>query len=445
MTEKKAAFTSLRFKLLTMLLIALACGTTTFFFTDWAGETLIERRYMSEKAIAARERSIVGELQAYVQENGISSRDTDAVARWSMRRADTYIMLYKNQKLAYEAGWWGVDDVDSADAAPLNAGTAGVYPVYFTDGPMQAMVYDFSESRLYTLTTIVSVVLGCFVLVCFMLSYNGRITRTIMTISSEVDQIGRGDLTVRLEKPRGNDELAGLTESVERMRASLLRKTEEEKTALKQNSDLITALSHDIRNPLTALLGYLEIIQAQQSKLPPDVTGYLAACQERAGRIKQLTDELFRYSLLFSNDQLPLRMEEYDAYVLLEQLLGEAQAELESAGFSVRMVMPDTFCRVRVDVQYFKRVLDNLFANVRKYAEPAQPVSIAVLPEEDGLHICICNTVRADPGPVESNKIGLRTAEKILTQMGGRFLRHEADGKFTAEAVLPLAPETDEA
>ena len=445
MTEKKAVFTSLRFKLLIMLLIALACGTAMFFFANWAGDTLIERRYMSEKAIAARERSIVSELQAYVQENGISSRDTDAVARWSMRKADTYIMLYKNQKLAYEAGWWGVDDVDSVDAAPLNSSQAGVYPVYFTDGPMQAVVYDFSESRLYTLTTIVSVVLGCFVLVCFMLSYNSRITRTIMTISSEVDQIGRGDLNATLEMPHGHDELAQLTGSVEQMRRSLLRKTEEEKTALKQNSDLITALSHDIRNPLTALLGYLEIIQAQQSKLPPDVAGYLAACQERAGRIKQLTDELFRYSLLFSNDQLPLRMEDYDAYVLLEQLLGEAQAELESAGFSVRMVMPDTFCRVRVDVQYFKRVLDNLFANVRKYAEPAQPVSIAVLPEEDGLHICICNTVRADPGPVESNKIGLRTAEKILTQMGGRFLRHEADGKFTAEAVLPLVPETDEA
>lgn len=76
-----------------------------------------------------------------------------------------------------------------------------------------------------------------------------------------------------------------------------------------------------------------------------------------------------------------MRLETYDAYVLLEQLLGEAQAELESAGFATRMVMPDTFCRVRVDVPYFKRVLDNLFANVRKYADPAQPVSIAALPE----------------------------------------------------------------
>ena len=431
-------------KLLLMLLCSILCAVATYFLSEWVGQTLIERLYLNEKAVQKRERAVVSELQAYVQENHLASRDTDAVARWSMRRSDTYIMLYKNQRLAFEAGWWGVDDVDETDATSLISNTAGVYPVYFTDGPMQAVVYDFSESRFYTLTTIISVVLGALVLTLFMLSYNSGISRRIAAVSAKVEQIGRGDLTARLEKPRGYDELGRLTESVEQMRQSLLHKTEEEQKALKQNSDLITALSHDIRNPLTALLGYLDIIQAQSAQLPPDVVGYLASCEERAGRIKQLTDELFRYSLLFSNDELPMHLEAYDAYVLLEQLLGEAQAELESAGFATRLLLPDTFCKICVDVPYFKRVLDNLFANVRKYADPAQPVSIAVLPEEETLHICICNAVRDDPGQVESNKIGLRTAEKILTQMGGRFLRHEQDGKFTAEAVLPTVREEED-
>ena len=42
---------------------------------------------------------------------------------------------------------------------------------------------------------------------------------------------------------------------------------------------------------------------------------------------------------------------------------------------------------------------------------------------------------------IQGLQIGLRTAEKILTQMGGSFRRHEADGKFTAEAILPIVPE----
>ena len=197
-----------------MLLVAIACAAAAYFVANWIGDTLIEKVYLDQKAMQKRERAIVSELQTYVQENRISSRDTDAVARWSMSKSDTYVMLYRNQRLAFEAGWWGVDDVDETDAPPLLSNSAGVYPIYFTDGPMQAVVYDFSESRLYTLTTIVSVLVGCFVLMCFMLSYNGRITRTIVTIAAEVEQIGRGDLTARLEKPRGNDELAGLTESV---------------------------------------------------------------------------------------------------------------------------------------------------------------------------------------------------------------------------------------
>lgn len=437
---KKPNVHSLRVKLLAVLLLALASAAMTYFLANWAGELLIERRYMSAAAIEKRERAIARELQTYVQENRISSRDTDAVARWSMQKDNAYVMLYKNEHLAFEAGWWGVDTGDEVDAAPLVSNTAGIYPIYFTDGPLQAVVYEFSETHLYTLTTIVSVALGALVLVVFMFSYNSRITEQIVAISGRVEQIGRGDLTARLFQPRGNDELAKLAQSVEQMRTSLLRKTEEEYTARKQNSDLITALSHDIRNPLTALLGYLDII-CTEPNIPPHVASYLVSCQERAGRIKTLTDELFRYSLLFSDDELPMQPEEYDAYVLLEQLLGEAQAELESAGFRTRLMMPDTFCKIRVDVTYFKRVLDNLFANVRKYADPAQLVSIVVLPEEGNLHICICNAIHTAPRRVESNRIGLRTAEKILRQLGGEFLRREADGKFTAEAVLPIVAE----
>ena len=100
--------------------------------------------------------------------------------------------------------------------------------------------------------------------------------------------------------------------------------------------------------------------------------------------------------------------------------------------------MPDTFCRVRVDVPYFKRVLDNLFDNIRKYADPAQSVAIAALIEDGALHICLSNSVNPASGRIESNKIGLRTCAKIMAQMTGGFKRYTENGKFTAEVILPI-------
>lgn len=98
-----------------------------------------------------------------------------------------------------------------------------------------------------------------------LLIYNRKITKKIVAVAHEVQSIGEGNLYLQLT-PEGNDELT-LTASVEQMRLSLLRKTSEEQRALQQNSDLITAMSHDIRNPLTALLGYLDL--AKSGQYPP--------------------------------------------------------------------------------------------------------------------------------------------------------------------------------
>lgn len=420
-------------------------GICTFFLASKLGDYLIETRYMSEEALHRRNMAAVENLQAFIKDNNLSSRDTDQLAMWSIEQKDIYILFYKNRHLAMEAGWWGVDNEFSLGGSELNEQVSlQLYPVSFRDGVFQAVVYDFSESKLYDAVQVIGIALGCALFALIMLWYNSRITGSIIAVSREIQEIGRGNLRVEMETV-GNDEMGRLTRNVDVMRRSLIRKTLEEQNALEKNSELITAMSHDIRNPLTALLGYLDLAKNGQYRSQEELQQYLDASYSKAEQLKTLTDELFRYSLVFGGRELKLDLQEYDGIILTEQLLGEPVILLQQHGFTVQAARSEKPCRVRLDVQYFKRVLDNLFANVRKYAEPAQPVSIAVLPEEDGLHICICNTVRADPGPVESNKIGLRTAEKILTQMGGRFLRHEADGKFTAEAVLPLAPETDEA
>ncbi len=214
-----------------MMLTAILLAVGVYFLTQTAGKYVIERYYLSDEAVERRNRATIEELQYYVQENNISSRNTDAIARWTIQKSDVYILLYKDRRLALEAGWWGIDS-EMMGAEDLNAvKNVKIYPLNFRDGLFQAVIYDFSESNMYDLSTLCAVTLACAVFALVMLMSNRRITRAIVTVSHEVQQIGSGNLSLHLQ-PKGRDELALLMESVESMRVSLIRKTQEEREAL---------------------------------------------------------------------------------------------------------------------------------------------------------------------------------------------------------------------
>lgn len=440
MTEKKKIFSSLSIKPLFVLLLGLVLAAAVALGVNFTGERLIERVYLREDAVLKRTTRAANELQTFVRQNALSTRNTESLARWGEVKKDYYILLYRNQQQFLEIGWWGADAA-AVDAYPLkDQNASSIYPIVFRDGTVYAVIYDNSDTQLYTLTKAVSVLLGVLILALTLLLYNRRIVRRVVAISQEVQSIEAGNLYLQLT-PKGSDELSQLTASVERMRLSILRKTSEEQRALRQNSDLITAMSHDIRNPLTALLGYLDLAQSGQYASPEELQSYLEAAYGKAEQLKTLTDELFRYSLLFGCKELPMQLVRYDATLLLEQLLGESCIQLRQQGFTVQLLLPQQAYCVCVDVTYLKRVFDNLFDNIRKYADRVRPVAIAALLENEEVHICLSNSFNADTGRIESNKIGLRTCTKIMAQMGGAFKRHMENGRFTAEVILPVQPE----
>ena len=442
MTEKKKHFVSLSVKPLFVLLLGLVLGVCVCLLANFTGEQIIERSYMSDKAVLKRTNRAAQEFQSFVRQNSISTRDTDMLARWGESRKNYYIMLYHDQRQILEIGWWGADSA-AVDAYSLKEQMASVvYPIVFRDGTFYAVIYDNSDSGLYDLLWIVSLLLGCAVLALTLLAYNRRIARRVVAISQEVQSIGAGNLYLQLE-PKGRDEISQLTASVEQMRLSLLRKTSEEQRALQQNSDLITAMSHDIRNPLTSLIGYLDLLEMQQAQLPEDLRRYVLASRDKAYQLKDLTGEMFRYFLVFSRGEQETHPEPYDAQILCAQLLGECAEELRSRGFDVNLLLLGTPCTVTTDAQMLKRVTDNLLSNIEKYADPAARLTILAEREGERLHVCFANRARRELARVESNHIGLRTCESILKLLGGEFITHRDGDDFTAEFTLPVTPQSE--
>ena len=249
-------------------------------------------------------------------------------------------------------------------------------------------------------------------------------------------QVSRGDLQMQIT-PQTSDEIGQLALDVDAMRLSIIDKLQREEEAWKANSQLITAISHDVRTPLTALMGYLEII-SDESLSPGERSAYLEICKNNALRLKGLTDELFGFFLVFGKPKPDQVLEEFDAVTLLEQVLLEHEMDLSQRGFRVETDTAPITGKLRVDLGHFRRIFDNLFSNVRKYADPAFPVTVACRCDREELTVTICNHIRQSTTRVESNRIGLQTCHKLVAAMGGEFNQTRTKETFTVEVLLPL-------
>ena len=139
-----------------------------------------------------------------------------------------------------------------------------------------------------------------------------------------------------------------------------------------------------------------------------------------------------------------MELEVTDAHVLLEQLIGEHVAWLTERGWQVDVHPLGGSALIEVDTVCMKRLFDNLFSNIEKYADSARPVVIRQWVAEEKLYVTLSNQISQSSGQVESTNIGLKTCERILQLMGGTFRTCRMEETFRAEAVLPLYREAEE-
>ena len=420
-------------QVLWVTLAGIVLGALVFLALTQLGGILIRDRYMSEDAVNRRKARLYADFSRYVSAQGVSGRDTAAVARWTASHEYVTIFLFaagREQQL-YAGGMLDPDNHSGYD--PQVHGR--LYPIRFSDGLYQVAIGDNSQVRQRLLVSIASFAAAG---VCFLLLfmwYTGRLTRRIIALSKEAAAVSAGDLERVIEAP-GEDELSALADSVDEMRRSVIERMGNEKRAWEANTELITAISHDIRTPMTAMIGYLGLLcggtEDESTKAQLASSAYVKAME-----LKDLTDQLFRYFLVYGKAELEMEKERFDARLLFGQLLGEMEFDLNDAGYTLRRQDFEGECFITVDPLFLKRVLDNLLSNIKKYADPAEPVEVCMTLENGRLTLRVSNAVAVLQTRKDSTKIGLRTCEKIMTASGGEF-KTENDGKrFTAELWLP--------
>lgn len=437
---KGKPYRRLSLKLLAMLLLAAMAATALGLTFQVLGDYLVEQVYCSEKRQTLRLLEAISSFRTYVQEEAVSSTNVQKIGYWN--QSHPYIQLTVSANGAIlNSGRWGAEMVGSDGGFVIRAGNGqeeNTFPVNFTDGSYQVGIQEFSQNRLYTLVNWASLAAGGIIFLALMLLYNSQVTSSISRLAKQVRQVSQGNLTLEI-RPSSKDEIGDLAEDVDTMRLSIMDKLQREEIAWRANTELITAISHDVRTPLTTLMGYLDILGENENLTPSQQQEYLSVCRQKAEKLRTLTNELFSYFLVFGKPEPTLHLEPLDAGTLLEQMLGEQTADLLERNYQVQTESLTESRPIQVDVQHLRRVFDNLFSNVLKYAEQDKPVTVSSSWIGEELHVCISNYVRASAGRVESTKIGLQTCEKLLTSMGGRFLRRQGAGRFTAEVILPAS------
>ena len=227
------------------------------------------------------------------------------------------------------------------------------------------------------------------------------------------------------------------------MRSSMLENIEKEHAALESNRELITAMSHDIRTPLTVLLGYLDIMKLNAPQ--GDMQQYIEASERTALRLKKMSDDMFSYFLAYGG-AIEVSVQECDARTLIDQMLSGHVFLLREQGYNIEFNFEsednDFLSRVIVvtDPPQLMRIVENIFSNIMKYADKEKAISIFVGAETDELTIKVSNYVALNPDLAQKNGIGLRSCMKLANAMDVRFSSGEEDGIFTSLMYVPIIP-----
>ena len=414
------------------------------FLLNVAARWAINTFYMSEDAVRARNESLAGDLQQYVAERSLASTDYDELENWISLEPQKELFVYEGDTVYRPGGReHGMSLEDSLAETELKQRGYGIFVIRFSNGERRTVIADESDVTLKSNLRAVMIVVSLLIFAGTLLLYTRRLARYMHSFSKDVAAVSSGEAE-HVDEKRGFSELSGIAHNVNHMHDVITERTRSAQHALQANRELITALSHDIRTPLTSLIAYLELLGMEDDNLTDTQRQYLERSSEKADRIRELTGELFRYFLIFSDAKPKVNIEPIDAQILLQQMLGEYAIELEEHGYRLQTQALQTPCMVHVDPGLLRRVMENLFSNVRKYADPDEPVRLSAEIRSDMLCVRISNAVCiAPPNHVESSHIGLRTCAAIMTLLNGTIETGQSDGRFTVDLALPLALETE--
>lgn len=215
--------------------------------------------------------------------------------------------------------------------------------------------------------------------------------------------------------------------------------------------EAVTNMSHDLRTPLTAICGYLDMLEDIDTD--PEVKRYLGMIRNRTDVMRNLTEELFSYSIIASAKD-PTEFEDMSLDDVLEESVAAYYGALVSRNIEPEISIPDEPVIIKSDRQSLGRIFGNIISNAVKYSSGDLRIvmdsegSITFSNSAPGLDIVMAGRLFDRFYTVETGRnstgLGLSIAKLLTERLGGRIYSEFEDGELSIRVVFLTKQDQDD-
>ena len=269
---------------------------------------------------------------------------------------------------------------------------------------------------------LIYVVFGIGIFTVTFLLLQEKSMRYISRISDAMQSISQGDLNITVDI-EGDDEFSVMAASLNKMVGDLRGLMDKEREAERTKNELITNIAHDLRTPLTSIIGYLELLSGE-TKLDPEVQkNYIGIAYVKTKRLEKLIEDLFGFTKL-NYGKISMHVAKVDVVKLLSQLLEEFYPSFVDRNLSYELQSNVPAQTISADGNLLARLFDNLINNAIKYGADGKRILVKVHGNEELVTVQVINygyVIPEEELPLIFNKF-YRVEQSRSTNTGGTGL-----------------------